>query len=179
MAKFTSEFITLIIILLIITIIFNFTIRNLHPIFIVILLVLYRIITCFILSKWAQNLIYSIILFLIIIRGLLIIFLYFSRLISNEQNNFNIKPLIIINFTINLIFISFYYLTNFNKYPIHIFIENIQINYLNTNLFHNIIYLYSYPFNNLTLICIFYLLLTLLIIIKICSIKTLALRKLK
>jgi len=179
MTKFLSEFITLIIILLILTIIFNFTLRNLHPIFIVILLVLYRIITCFILSKWAQNLIYSIILFLIIIRGLLIIFLYFSRLISNEQNNFNIKPLITINFIINLIFISFYYLTNFNNFPIYKFIENIQINYLNTNLFHNITYLYSYPFNNLTLICIFYLLLTLLIIIKICSIKTLALRKLR
>jgi len=179
MIKFSSEFLTIIIILLILIIIFNFTIRNLHPIFIVILLVLYRIITCFILSKWSQNFIYSIILFLIIIRGLLIIFLYFSRLISNEQNNLTIKPLIRINFILNLIYISFYYLSNANKYPIYIFIENIQINYLNINLFQNILYIYSYPFNNLTLICIFYLLLTLFIIIKICSIKTLALRKLK
>jgi len=179
MIKFLSEFLTITIILIILIIIFNFILRNLHPIFIVTLLVLYRIITCFILSKWAQNFIYSIMLFLIIIRGLLIIFLYFSRLISNEQNNFTIKPLIIINFLLNLIYISFYYLSKFNKYPIYTFIENIQINYLNTNLFQNIIYIYSYPFNNLTLICIFYLLITLLIIIKICSIKTLALRKLK
>jgi len=175
-----SELFNFIIILLILIIIFNFTIKNLHPIFIVILLVLYRIITCLIISKWTQNLIYPIILFLIIIRGLLIIFLYFSRLISNEQNNFNFKPLtLIINFTLNLIFISFYYLTNSIKHPLHISLENIQINYLNINLFQNIMYVYSYPFNNLTLICIFYLLITLLIIIKICSIKNSSLRKLK
>jgi len=61
----------------------------------------------------------------------------------------------------------------------YIFIETIQINYLNTNLFQNILYIYSYPFNNLTLICIFYLLFTLLIIIKIYSIKNSSLRKLK
>jgi len=179
MIKLFSNSITLIIILIILIIIFIFTIKILHPIIIIILLVLYNIITCIIIAKWAQNFIYSIILFLIIIRGLLIIFLYFSRLISNEQNNFNFKPLIIINFILNLIYISFYYLFNFNKYPTFIFIENIHINYLNSNIFQNIIHIYSYPFNNLTLICIFYLLITLLIIIKICSIKSSSLRKLK
>jgi len=179
MLKISSELITLTIILLIITIIFNFSIRNLHPILITILLVFYRIITCLIISKWSQNFLYSIMLFLIIISGLLIIFLYFSRLISNEQNNFNLKPLMIANFILNLIFTSFYYIIYSNKSPGHIFIENIQINYLNTPLFQNIIYIYSYPFNNLTIICIFYLLITLLIIIKICSVKNLSLRKLK
>jgi len=179
MTKFPSETLTFIIITLILIILFNFTLRTLHPIFIIILLVLYRLITCLIISKWAQNLIYSIILFLIIIRGLLIIFLYFARLISNEQNIFNFKPIIIISFTLNLMFISYYYLINLNEYTKYTYIENIQINYLNTNLFQNITYIYSYPFNNLTLICILYLLITLFIIIKICSIKNSSLRKLK
>jgi len=179
MIKFSSELITFRIILIILIIIFRFTIKNSHPIFILIILILYRIITCLIISKWSQNFIYSIILFLIIIRGLLIIFLYFSSLISNEQNNLNFKPLIIVNFIINLIFLIFFYTTKLNTYPIYTSIENIKITYLNINLFQNIIYIYSYPFNNLTLICIFYLLITLLIIIKICSIKNSSLRKLK
>jgi len=180
MIKFFTEFSTFLIIILIIIIILNFIIINLHPIFIVILLVLYRIITCLTIFKWTQNFIYSIIIFLIIISGLLIIFLYFSSLISNEQINLNFKPLITINFILNLIFISSYYLIiNLCEYPIHTNMDNLKINYLNINLFQNIAYIYSYPFNNLTLICIFYLLLTLFIIIKICSIKNSSLRKLK
>jgi len=179
MLKISSEFITLIIILIIIFIILNFSIRNPHPILITILLVFYRIITCLIISKWSQNFIYSIILFLIIISGLLIIFLYFSRLVSNEQNNLIFKPLIIINFSLNLVILSFLYTNYSYKIPIYIFIETIQINYLNTPLFQNITYIYSSPFNNLTIICILYLLITLLIIIKICSTKNISLRKLK
>jgi len=46
-----SEFLTFILILLILIIIFNFTIKDLHPIFIVVLLVLHSIITCIIISK--------------------------------------------------------------------------------------------------------------------------------
>jgi len=180
MIKFIPEFITFLIIISILTIILNFIIINLHPLLIVILLVLYNIIVCLLISKWTQNFIYSIILFLIIIRGLLIIFLYFSRLISNEQIKFNLRPLITVNFILNLIFIAFLYKINFNYYyPTHTTIENIQLNYLNINLFQNIVYIYSYPFNNLTLICILFLLITLLIIIKICSIKNSSLRKLK
>lgn len=53
-----------------------------RPVFIII----YMSLICILLSLSSYNFIYSIIIFLIISSGLSIIFLYFSGLISNEQN---------------------------------------------------------------------------------------------
>lgn len=151
-----------------------------HPIIIIIFILIYRSIICINISLWKSNYLYAIILFLIIIRGLLIIFLYFSSLISNEQTNFKLNKFIILSFIIN--FIIFLYL-NFKLNLFYSLIKKynfsehnylIKINEIN---FQNILYLYEYPLNNITIRSIFYLLISIFSIIKICSIKSISIRK--
>lgn len=169
-------FISCLIIILILSII------NIHPIFLTINLLIYTRLICILISIWSFNFIYSIITFLIIIRGLLIIFIYFARLIANEKNKIIINIFIILSLLINYFFI----LINIFSYKFKIlpipykFWESSPITYdLKTSQFNNIIIIYNYPYTNLTLICIMYLLLSLFIIIKISSIKFGSLRKIQ
>lgn len=169
--------ILIIFILLIILWIINININHIHPIYIITIIIIYRIVICILLSKHSYNYIFSIILFLIIIRGLLIIFLYFARLISNNQTKFKINIFTIIRILINFIIINILTKKLLN-YLWYYSIEINSITYINLPLFQNIFKIYYYPFNNITLICIFYLLITLISIIKICIIKSSSLRKL-
>lgn len=149
-----------------------------HPVILIILIIIYTILISLLISTWSYNFIYSIILFLIIIRGLLIIFLYFSRLISNEQNKISIKPIIFINLIINILIIIIILLKiNFIIFIPYNSIENNSISNLNSNLYENILKIYFYPYTNLLIICLFYLLISLFSIIKISSIKSSPLRK--
>lgn len=153
---------------------------NNHPIIIIIILLIYSSLICLNISLWKSNFILSIFLFLIIISGLLIIFLYFSRLISNEQFKIKFNLIIFILFLLNIILL--FYLLNspqssnlfIYKYKFH---ENSTILYINKPTFNNILNLYEFPLSNLTILSIFYLLFSLFIIIKICSSKSLSLRK--
>lgn len=164
-------------ILIIIFLILYILITNyIHPIYILILIIIYRGIICFIISSWSYNFMYSIILFLIIVRGILIIFLYFSSLISNDQTKFTINFPLILRFFLNIII--FIYIIKYFNYTNYNFNEILTSFSLNNNIFNNIFHIFSYPYSNITLICILYLLLTLFTIIKICSIKTSTLRKL-
>lgn len=163
----------------ILIIIYIFISHTPHPMIILILILRCASIICILLSIWRYNFIYSIILFLIIIRGILIIFLYFSRLISNEQNKQpNIYTLIIMPLNIIIITLLINKITpKSNNYIFYHSIENSPMTTLNNKIFNNITKIYFYPFNNLTFISILYLLISLLTIIKICSIKSISLRK--
>lgn len=174
MLKFT--YIKFFIIIIILLILYILVTNYIHPIYILILIIIYRGIICFIISAWSYNFIYSIILFLIIVRGILIIFLYFSRLISNDQTKFIINISLLFRFFINIFILSL--IIKYFNYPNYNFNETLIIFQLNNNLFNNIIHIFSYPYRNITIISILYLLLTLFTIIKICSIKTSTLRKL-
>lgn len=150
-----------------------------HPIISIILIILYRIVISFYISLWKINFIYSIIIFIIIIRGLLIIFLYFSRLISNEQLTLNPNKLLILTFLtrFSTFFFNFYYSKNYLSNLLRISKDNAPIIHINEKIFSNILNLYIYPFNNITVICILFLLISLFTIIKISSIKSKPLRK--
>lgn len=150
-----------------------------HPIIPIILIILYRIVISFYISLWKINFIYSIIIFIIIIRGLLIIFLYFSRLISNEQITLNPNKLLILTFLLSLLtfFINLYYSKNYLFNLLNLSKENAPLIYINEKIFSNILNLYIYPFNNITIICILFLLIRLFTIIKISSIKSKPIRK--
>lgn len=152
---------------------------NSHPIISIILIIIYRILLRFYISFWKINFIYSIIIFIIIIRGLLIIFLYFSRLISNDQISWYPNKLLILTFLINFFILSLNltHLKNFSFNYLYISKDNLSLNYLNEKIFTNILNLYIYPFNNITIICIIFLLIRLFTIIKISSIKSKPLRK--
>lgn len=164
------------IIIIIFSILYTLIINYVHPIYTLILIIIYRGIICFIISSWSYNFIYSIILFLIIVRGILIIFLYFSRLISNDQTKFTINTPLTIRFFFNIIIFSL--IIKYFNYPAYNFHEILRSFLLNSNPFNNIVHIFSHPYRNITIICILYLLLTLFTIIKICSIKTSTLRKL-
>nr|YP_010596870.1 NADH dehydrogenase subunit 6 [Formica glauca]QNV11994.1 NADH dehydrogenase subunit 6 [Formica rufibarbis]QOY24479.1 NADH dehydrogenase subunit 6 [Formica sp. DM656]QOY24506.1 NADH dehydrogenase subunit 6 [Formica sp. DM659]WAK85258.1 NADH dehydrogenase subunit 6 [Formica glauca] len=151
-----------------------------HPIIIIIFMLIYSSIICINMSLWKSNYLYSIMLFLIMISGLLIIFLYFSSLISNEQINFKLNKFMFLSFIINfMIFLylnsklNFFYLL-MKKYN---FSESNYLMKFNEMNFQNILYLYEYPFNNITISSMFYLLITLFSIIKICSTKSISMRK--
>nr|QBG38592.1 NADH dehydrogenase subunit 6 [Acropyga donisthorpei] len=153
---------------------------NFNPIMIMINMLMYSLLTCMYISEWKSNFLYSIILFLIMISGLLIIFLYFSSLISNEQMNFKINKLLFFNLILNIII--FYILNSiFNFLPFSMkkfnFSEITLIYKFNEMNYQNILNLYEYPYSNLTIISMLYLLISLFMIIKICSIKSSTLRK--
>lgn len=176
MTKFTfTNFIYLIyIIFFFLTLFLLINISN-HPVIIISIILIYRSLICLNISIWKPNFILSIFLFLIIIRGLLIIFLYFSSLISNNQFNFKINPYYLIPL-IPLRLTIIYFLIKIN--PLNLFIykykfnENSPIHAINKINFNNILNLYEYPLSNLTSLSIFYLLISLFSIIKICSLKS-------
>lgn len=185
MTKSTILYIFLIFIL--IFIIFLFISNYIHPILMIILLITYTLTICLIMSMWSFNYMYSIITFLIIIRGILIIFLYFASLISNEQFKFNVNIYLLINFITNISTIIYLILNwtflappylNALSYNI-INNERLTVNNINYPPFNNIIIIYLHPYNNFTILCIIFLLFTLFTIIKICSSKSLTLRKIK
>nr|YP_009521630.1 NADH dehydrogenase subunit 6 [Anoplolepis gracilipes]AXP85351.1 NADH dehydrogenase subunit 6 [Anoplolepis gracilipes] len=175
---------TILIFLMFFIILFFLTTNNnsIHPIWMIISILIFSMLICMNLSIWQSNYIYSIMLFLIMISGLLIIFLYFTSLISNDQNklnnyNFYLLMLFILNW---LLLISFMYF-NFpwsnlfkNKFNYNDSIMILKFNEMN---FQNIINLYEYPYNNMTISSMFYLLISLFTIIKICSIKLFTMRK--
>lgn len=156
-------------IFLIIFIIIN---KILHPVIIIILIIIFNLLRCLNISIWKLNFIYSIIIFLIIIRGLLIIFIYFSRLISNEQIkiNFNFKSLwlLILNILIPFNIIFTYNQFIYNQFNFILYDSN-SIKLVFLNKFINITNLYLYPLNNLTILTIFFLLIAFITIIKINS----------
>lgn len=158
--------------LLIFIIIFLIINKILHPIIIIILIIIFNLLRCLNISIWKLNYIYSIIIFLIIISGLLIIFIYFSRLISNEQIkiNFNFKSLwlLILNILITLNIILTYNQFIFNQFNFIIFDSN-STKFIFINKFINISNLYLYPLNNLTILTILFLLIAFITIIKINS----------
>nr|YP_010334247.1 NADH dehydrogenase subunit 6 [Crematogaster matsumurai]UNH90056.1 NADH dehydrogenase subunit 6 [Crematogaster matsumurai] len=152
----------------------------LHPIYLIILLMFYSLMTCFLMSMWSSNFMYSIMIFLIMISGILIIFLYFSSLISNEQNKISWSPYLLSNLLLNFIFLIFIYSKKYTyMYPSMSTSLNLSPLYTSnlTPQFLNIMKIFIYPNNYMTLISMFYLLTSLFIIIKICSLKSSSLRK--
>lgn len=99
---------------------------------------------------------------LILLGGLLVIFIYVSLLASNELFNFKryFFPLILLR-----IFTFMFILINFNK--LEILISTINDNFLsiNKNRIDWLTDFYSLELSNLTLFLIFYLLLTLLVVV--------------
>lgn len=182
MSKLIQLFILLLwIILFFIT--FLIFLKIIHPFILIVYITFFNIIICINISMWHNNYIYSILLFLIIIRGLLIIFIYFSRLIANEQikNTFNLKLFFL--FTLNSLIYIFYIIKNknFNFYFFNFSILKIpSINFIFSNKLINLINLYNYPNRNLTILRIFFILLAFFTIIKInASSHSISLRKIK
>lgn len=172
--------INLIFLSLIIFIILSLSITHLnHPILTILLIIPYNLFIILNISSWKINFIYSIIIFIIIISGLLILFIYFTRLIANTPIHFKIRYFLFLLVFINIliIFNIFIYIKLNTHYLISPSKEILIIFNINNKPLTNIINLYTYPFNYITILSIIFLLTRLFSIIKLISTNSKPLRK--
>lgn len=166
--------------LLLILLIINFSkINKFHPISFIIILILVTFLISlkinFIIKSW-----FPIILFLIIIGGLIVIFIYITRLTNNELFFFNFK-LILINIIkisplIILIIIIYIYINEQIYTNIDLFNRsNLKFSYWDQN---NINIIYKIFYNKSTIFIMLYLYYSIICIINICSNFKLPLRQL-
>nr|UFZ13200.1 NADH dehydrogenase subunit 6 [Neochauliodes sinensis] len=147
---------------------FNFTIMN-HPLAMGLILLIQTILISLITGFMLQTFWFSYILFLILLGGMLVLFIYMTSLASNELFSFSMKSLLM-NFIIMslmmivmMIYIPYNNLLNldmtkFNNYSL----------YTENNI--ELLKLYNFPTMNLTLMLVSYLFLTLIIVVKITNI---------
>lgn len=129
-----------------------------HPLSFGLILLLQTIYTCLISGLINLNFWYSYILFLVLIGGILILFIYITRIASNEKFKFNIKFLFIGRIVLFSVF-----------YPINI---DLNINDLipiqiNLNFRFSLTKYITYPNIFVYLIIIIYLFITLILTVKI------------
>nr|WON66001.1 NADH dehydrogenase subunit 6 [Carpelimus sp. 1 HFZ-2023b] len=132
-----------------------------HPISMGLILLTQTLMTSLSMNLIMKNAWFSYILFLIMIGGLLIIFIYMTSLISNKKFKFSIKIL-----TFNMIMLITFYFIEYNS--IFENKNNIQFNfnkYINT------------PSFSIMIIMIIYLLITMIAVVKITQFKSGALRQ--
>nr|QTH79131.1 NADH dehydrogenase subunit 6 [Hemathlophorus sp.] len=120
---------------------------------------------------------YSYILFMIMLGGMLILFIYVSSLSSNQKFQFNKKLLIINLILFIMMMVMLYNSKNFSN------LNNDMMKFMSTDLESNyslklsLNKLYNSPTNQLMILLINYLLLTLFIVVKITNINMGPLRK--
>nr|UFZ13732.1 NADH dehydrogenase subunit 6 [Indosialis bannaensis] len=143
-----------------------------HPLAMGLCLLIQTILISFITGLIIQTFWFSYILFLIMLGGMLVLFIYMTTLASNEKfslnNNFIIYPMII--FLMFIFMMTDKNLLNINNS--YIDMMNMNNNYFIMNMENSfeLLKLYNKPTMNMTLLLINYLLLTLIIIVKITNI---------
>nr|UFZ13343.1 NADH dehydrogenase subunit 6 [Protohermes subnubilus] len=157
------------IILINLIITWNFTQVN-HPLAMGLILLLQTVMICLTSGLMVQTFWFSYILFLIMLGGMLILFIYMTSLASNELFSISMKTLMInlmLFMILSIIFLtdSFSWIINSMNFDMSLFKTMI-----NTENSAELIKLYNFPTMNLTLLLINYLFLTLIIIVKITNI---------
>lgn len=158
--------------------------KNIHPIIIGLILLILTIFTSINIRIYINSHWFSFIIFLILIGGIIILFLYFTRFIRNIKITIKwiflysipIKFLILIILLLNIILIlnyNFNWYNNFNE--IKSINEIIKLNSINNNYIY--IYIFIENKNLSTIISILYLLICLTLIVKFCINKKFSIRK--
>lgn len=159
---------------------FNFHYKSFHPLILITILLILLIISSINLRIYINNHWFSFIIYLIIIGGIIIIFLYFIRFINNIKTS--VKWDFLKNLLLKFLFTIIVFLMIINLIKEHNWIINsneiksLQI-FTVINTFNNLNYLYLYPKRITSILSILYLLISLTIIVKICLTKKLTLRK--
>nr|YP_010688299.1 NADH dehydrogenase subunit 6 [Layahima zonata]WBR65688.1 NADH dehydrogenase subunit 6 [Layahima zonata] len=142
-----------------------------HPLAMGLTLLIQTIIISLTCGLFSYSYWFAYILFLIMLGGMLVLFIYVTSLASNELFSFSMKNL----FT-SLILLSLFILTSLildNSLLITNSLEMIKM-YPESNMFSenefNLIKLYNNPTMNITIMMINYLLLTLIVVVKITNI---------
>nr|AXS65598.1 NADH dehydrogenase subunit 6 [Chrysomeloidea sp. 6 KM-2017] len=140
-----------------------------HPLSLGLILLIQTIIVALMTGLMSLNFWFSYIIFLIMIGGMLILFIYMTSIASNEK--FSISLWINIIFFSSLFIMSmiffidhffFYYIQN----TMDLMNQNVNLNYkLSLNKFLN------YPMSNIFMLLIIYLLITLIMVVKVTNIQ--------
>nr|UFZ13278.1 NADH dehydrogenase subunit 6 [Corydalus sp. 3 YLJ-2021a] len=146
----------------------NFIQTN-HPLAMGLLLLLQTINICLSSGLLIKTFWFSYILFLIMLGGMLVLFIYMTSLASNELFSISttqimINSLLIIMLTLLLI------LDSFNSWSIMMNWDMTKFSLMINENSMDLLKLYNFPTMNLTLLLINYLFLTLIIIVKITNI---------
>nr|AMW68044.1 NADH dehydrogenase subunit 6 [Climacia areolaris] len=149
----------------------NFFFMN-HPISMGLILLIQTILLSLLCGMLSMSYWYSYILFLIMIGGMLILFIYMTSLASNQMIKFSMKKslylltLFMLMYMIN--FFMFDHIINFMNNEMNPFNENFYFIYKENSL--DLMKLYNNPNLNMTILMIIYLLMTMIITIKISKI---------
>nr|QVL28732.1 NADH dehydrogenase subunit 6 [Eristalinus tarsalis] len=153
------------------TLIFSFIFLQMnHPLSMGLMLLIQTVMVSCITGLMTKSFWFSYILFLIMVGGMLVLFIYMTSLASNEMFTLSMKMMII--FIISLIilmFIIFFMdktLMTFNSLNNEMNSISNMNSYISENSL-NLIKLYNYPTNMITILLINYLLITMIASIKI------------
>nr|QJF72883.1 NADH dehydrogenase subunit 6 [Nephus sp. 1 EL-2020] len=149
-----------------------------HPLSMGFLILIQTILICMNMGFMSVNFWYSYILILIMIGGLLILFIYMTSIASNEKFKFNfflMISILIIIFMATILFLMKMNMKNFDFTTKNFLTFKLNENY---NFFYSMSKYYNYPSNKLMIFTIIYLLISLIVTVKICKIKSGPLRQL-
>nr|AND96377.1 NADH deshydrogenase subunit 6 [Bubas bison] len=143
-----------------------------HPLSLGSMLLMQTIITSLTIGKLSFNYWYSYILFLIMIGGMLILFIYMTSVASNEMFTPSIKIFFLITTMLMLSLILFLLIDNFYWTLNNSFLSEINSKYQ----FWSLNKYFNFPNNMIMFMLIMYLLIALLTVVKITDFKKGALR---
>nr|QKW88336.1 NADH dehydrogenase subunit 6 [Trichagalma acutissimae] len=170
---FKMYFFMLILLISFMILLTSFLMKNLHPLILGLIMLTYSIMISLNLNIFNKSSIYSMMMFLIIIGGFLILFMYFNSFAINNKMIFNNNLWIkfIYNmFLIHMLIMMIIYKNNLFNMILFLNVKLMELmsimnyNFLNNENNINLIYM---KFYNLTLFLMIYLLYTLIIIVKI------------
>nr|WKU83983.1 NADH dehydrogenase subunit 6 [Mallota florea] len=153
------------------TLIFSFIFLQMsHPLSMGLMLLIQTIMVCCITGLMTKSFWFSYILFLIFIGGMLVLFIYMTSLASNEMFSLSMKmiflSIISLIIMMSMIFFMDKMLSSFNSINNEMnSISNLN-SYISENSL-NLIKLYNYPSNMITILLINYLLITMIASVKI------------
>nr|QGA73987.1 NADH dehydrogenase subunit 6 [Chrysomela populi] len=138
-----------------------------HPLSLGMILLMQTIMTSLITGMLNTNYWFSYILFLIMIGGMLILFIYMTSIASNEKFKFSYK--LILMFTLFIIIMTMLLFTDFYYFNMKVNFSD-QMNQNNLSNFKLSMNKYmNYPQNLIMFMMIMYLLITLIMVVKITS----------
>nr|YP_009350030.1 NADH dehydrogenase subunit 6 [Vespa orientalis]AQQ78861.1 NADH dehydrogenase subunit 6 [Vespa orientalis] len=150
---------------------------NLSMIQSMILLIFFTLSTCISISLFYTYSLYSLLIFLMIIGGLMILFMLFLSLISNQYMSSK-KNMFLFSLWMSMILMLFIY--KYTSFNMNLSWFNLSIQFLSSNYsFLNMNLLMEFPFNIYIIILMFFLLFSLILITKICISNSKPLRMIK
>nr|AWV83351.1 NADH dehydrogenase subunit 6 [Muda kuroiwae] len=140
-----------------------------HPLSMGFILLIQTLLCCITSMIYMNNYLFSYMMFLIFVGGMLVLFMYMSSIASNEKFTFSMK-LLLMNVFMMLIFLTF------NMTDLKLCKYNILIKEFNGNSLYMLNKLYIIPSGMMTLMMLTYLLFVLIVVVNVISIKMCPLR---